>query len=57
MLISPAWAHGLARADTSGGGIALLIILTAVIYRLVSWLPGPEEVAQVQANAEVRQRR
>ena len=31
MLISPAWAHGLARAETSGGGIALLIILTAVI--------------------------
>ena len=30
MLISPAWAHGLARADASGGGIALLIILAAV---------------------------
>ncbi len=31
MLISPAWAHGLARAESSGGGTALLIILTVVI--------------------------
>ncbi len=30
MLISPAWGHGLARADTAGGGTALLIILAAV---------------------------
>ncbi len=30
-MISPALAHGLARAETSGGGTALLIILTAVI--------------------------
>jgi hypothetical protein len=38
MLISPAWAHGLARADTSGGGIALLIILTVVIVLFLGYL-------------------
>ena len=38
MLISPAWAHGLARADTSGGGIALLIILSAVIVLFLGYL-------------------
>ncbi len=37
MLISPAWAHGLARADTSGGGIALLIILTVVIVLFLGY--------------------
>ncbi len=38
MLISPAWAHGLARAETSGGGIALLIILTVVIVLFLGYL-------------------
>ncbi len=38
MLISPAWAHGLARADTSGGGIALLIILSAVTVLFLGYL-------------------
>ena len=37
-MISPAWAHGLARADTAGGGIALLIILTAVIVLFLGYL-------------------
>ncbi len=31
MLISPAWAHGLVHAETSGGGTALLIILAGII--------------------------
>jgi hypothetical protein len=31
MLISPAWGHGLARAEHAGGGTALLIILAGVI--------------------------
>ena len=32
MLIAPAWAHGsLVRAEGSGGGTALLIILAAAI--------------------------
>ncbi len=38
MLISPALAHGLARAETSGGGIALLIILTAVTVLFLGYL-------------------
>ncbi len=38
MLISPAWAHGLARAETSGGGVALLIILTVVIVLFLGYL-------------------
>ncbi len=37
MLISPAWAHGFARAETSGGGTALLIILTAVIVLFLGY--------------------
>ncbi len=37
MLISPAWAHGLARAEAAGGGIALLIILTAVIVLFLGY--------------------
>ena len=38
MLISPTWAHGLARAETSGGGVALLIILTVVIVLFLGYL-------------------
>ena len=37
-MISPAWAHGLARAETSGGGIALLIILAVVIVLFLGYL-------------------
>ncbi len=38
MVIAPAWAHGLARADTSGGGIALPIILTVVMVLFFGYL-------------------
>ncbi len=38
MLISHVRAHGLARAESSGGGIALLIILTAVIVLFLGYL-------------------
>ncbi len=37
-MISHVRAHGLARADTSGGGIALPIILTAVIVLFLGYL-------------------
>ena len=38
MLISPAWGHGLVHTDTSGGGIALLIILAVVIVLFLGYL-------------------
>ncbi len=38
MLIAPAWAHGSIVGDTSGGGIALLIILTVVIVLFLGYL-------------------
>ncbi len=38
MLISPALAHGLVHADTSGGGIALLIILAVIIVLFLGYL-------------------
>ncbi len=37
-MISPAWAHGSVVGDTSGGGIALLIILTVVIVLFLGYL-------------------
>ncbi len=38
MLNSHVRAHGLARADTAGGGIALLIIPTVVIVLFLGYL-------------------
>ncbi len=37
MLISPAWAHGSLVGEPSGGGTALLIILTAVIVLFLGY--------------------